>query len=212
MHLASLPLYRLLYVGRSKTSLIIVHLLFHRHHLNLQDDQRRKGRGQGEFRKYAGSSESERKLRGGEYIHDHGHLILNTRSVLYAWPLEDIVAESNRGCKLGHRGIQIEIKAQNVEEGQVMRPAGGQERRGARLAVGNTEPGTETQHTERGIQCNAGHKTGTQVSIVHDTDRTRRNEANEQANASLGRAVRLQLGQHGTGLGARARTIHLTPS
>jgi len=178
------------------------------------DDQRRKGRGKDEFRKHAGSSESERKLRGGEYIHDHRHSILNTRrSVLYTWQPEDIVAESNRAYRPGHRGIQIETKAQKVEGGQVARPAGGQERRGARLAdgrtFGNTEPGTKTQHTERGVQHDAGRKPGTQVSIVHDTDRTRRNEANEQARKG-GKTATRTTGDRGSV--REPRTIHLTRS
>jgi hypothetical protein len=57
-------------------------------------NQGRKGKGKGELRKHAGSSGSEHKLRGGEYIHDHRDSILNTRrSVLYTWQPEDIAAE-----------------------------------------------------------------------------------------------------------------------
>jgi hypothetical protein len=88
------------------------------------DDQRRKGKGEGELRKHAG-----RKLCGGEYIHDYRHPILNTRRlVLYTWQSEDIIAKSNCAYKPGHRGIQIETKVQKVEGGQVSRPAGGKER------------------------------------------------------------------------------------
>jgi hypothetical protein len=52
----------------------------------------------------------------------------------YTWQSEDIVAESNCAYRPGHRGIQIETKVQKVEGGQVARPVGRQDRRGARLA------------------------------------------------------------------------------
>jgi hypothetical protein len=61
----------------------------------VSDNQRRKGREKGE---HAGSSESERKLRGGEYIHNHRHSLNTMISVLYKWQPKDIVAESNCVC------------------------------------------------------------------------------------------------------------------
>jgi len=123
------------------------------------DDQRRKGRGQGELRKHAGSSESERRLRGGEYIHDHRHSILNTRrSVVYKWQPEDIVAKSNRAYRPGHRGIQIETTAQKVEGGQVARPAGDRKDEGARLADGRTF-GTRSRGPKRNTQKEAYNTT-----------------------------------------------------
>jgi len=64
------------------------------------------------------------------------------------------------------------------------------------------EPGTETQHTERGVKTRGGAQTRN-LSIVHDTDRTRRNDENEQANASLGWAVRPR--QQGTGARCEGR-------
>jgi hypothetical protein len=70
--------------------------------------------------------------------------------VLYIWQPENIVTESNRAYRPGHRGIQIETNVQKVEGGR-RETRGGQERRGASLADEETF-GTRSRGPKRNTQ------------------------------------------------------------